>query len=137
MIQVRKLVFLVYALLAGVAGALLLAMPGRFLGALGWEPVDPLLSRVLGAGLLALAWAAARGWQARTKSELALILEVQAIFCTLGALGLIRHLAIANYPLMVWLPFVAFMLFAVAWIVYRLNIDAAPEKSASRRLAEN
>ena len=112
-----KIVFLVHMVVAAVLGALLLAMPGRFLGWLGWAPVDPLLSRVLGAALLALAWSSFRGWRAQERAQVAVLLEMEALFTVLGCVGLLRHLLIANYPWMVWTLLAVLAAFAVAWIV--------------------
>ena len=112
-----KIVFLVHMVIAAVFGALLLAMPGRFLGWLGWAPVDPLLSRVLGAALLALAWSSFRGWRAHERAQVAVLLEMEAVFTVLGCVGLLRHLLFANYPWMVWTLLAILAAFAVAWIV--------------------
>ena len=112
-----KIVFLVHTVVAAVLGALLLAMPGRFLGWLGWAPVDPLLSRLLGAALLELAWGSFRGWRAQERARVAVLLEMEAVFTVLGCAGLLRHLLIANYPWMVWTLLAILAAFAVAWIV--------------------
>jgi hypothetical protein len=37
-------------------GLLMLIPPGRPLTLLGWAPIDPMISRLLGAALLALGW---------------------------------------------------------------------------------
>jgi len=116
-----RILFLVHMVVAAVLGALLLVAPGRFLGWLGWAPVDPLLSRVLGAALLALAWSSFRGWRARQWAQVAVLLELEAAFTILGAIGLLRHLLIANYPWMVWTLFAVLAAFAVAWVVARLK----------------
>ena len=112
-----KILFPVHMVVAAVLGALLLVIPGRFLGWFGWAPVDPLLSRVLGAALLALAWGSFRGWRTDNPAQARVLVEVDAAFCTLGAVGLLRHLVIANYPYYVWLLFGCLALFAVAWII--------------------
>ena len=115
MSKVLRTTFLVHAILALVLGAPLLLAPGRFLGLIGWEPVDPILSRVLGAALLALAWSSYRGWRAANRAQVAFLLEAEAVFTALGAIGVLRHLVGANYPFMVWLLFAVLALFAVAW----------------------
>jgi O-antigen/teichoic acid export membrane protein len=112
-----KIVFLVHMVVAVVLGALFLIIPGRFLSWLGWAPVDPLLTRVLGAALLALGWGSFRGWRAQERAQVAVLIEVEAAFTILGAVGLLRHLLIAHYPWMVWLLFAGLAAFAVAWVV--------------------
>ena len=117
MSRLLKLTFLFHMVVAFLFGAPLLVMPGSFLGWFGWAPVDPLLSRVLGAALLALAWSSFRGWRATERKQVAILVELEAVFTTLGCVGLLRHLLVANYPLMVWLVFAVLAAFAVAWIV--------------------
>jgi hypothetical protein len=113
-----KLTFLIHAIVAGLMGALLLVIPGRFLQAIGWAPIDPILSRVLGAALLALAWSSFRGWQASDWVQVAILVELEVAYTVLGCVGLLRHLLFARYPLIVWLDFVVLLLFAIAWIFF-------------------
>ena len=110
--------FLIHAIVSVVGGFLLLIIPGRTLGSLGWAPIDPILGRVLGAALLALGWSSFRGWQATERVKLQLLLELEAAFSVLACVGLLRHLLFAHYPLMVWLLFAGFFIFAVAWIAF-------------------
>lgn len=111
-----KLTFLVHAVVAVVFGAPLLIAPGRFLDLFGWAPVDPILSRVLGAALLALGWSSFRGWRATAWAEVARVVELEAVFTVCGSVGVLRHLLTAHYPLMVWALFGVLAAFAVAWI---------------------
>lgn len=110
-----KALFLIHCVVAILIGAPLLIAPGQFLGASGWAPIDPLLSRVLGAALLGLAWGSFRGWRATDRSQVTVLLELEAIFAILASVGLLRHLLVANWPLMVWGTFAVFAAFAVAW----------------------
>jgi hypothetical protein len=116
-----KFTFLIHAVGGFLFGAPLLLAPGRFLGWLGWVPVDPLLSRVLGAALLALAWSSFRGWRATERAQVAILVEMEAVFTVLGCVGLLRHLLIANYPAMVWTVFAILLIFAIAWITFLLK----------------
>jgi hypothetical protein len=118
MSKALKYTFLVHAIVAVILGAPLLLAPGRFLGMFGWEPVDPLLSRLLGAVLLALAWSSWQGWRATERSKVILLLEIEAIFTVLGSAGLLRHLLIAWYPWYVWTMFAVLAAFAVAWNIF-------------------
>lgn len=113
-----KLTFLIHAIVSLVAGALLLIIPGRFLLLLGWAPIDPILSRVLGAAFLALAWSSFRGWRASEWLQVELVVEMEVAFTVLACVGLLRHLLFARYPLIVWLDFAVFFLFAIAWIYF-------------------
>jgi Co/Zn/Cd efflux system component len=110
--------FLIHAVVALVFGAPLLIMPGRFLAWFGWAPVDPILSRVLGAALLALAWSSYRGWRAKERAQVSILLEMEAAYTVLGAIGVLRHLLVANYPWPVWLLFAVLAIFALVWLYF-------------------
>jgi hypothetical protein len=112
-----RILFLVHAVVAAVGGLPLLLAPGRTLGWLGWAPIDPLISRILGAALLALAWSSWRGRRAATRAQVALLVEVEAAFTVLTCAGLLRQLLASHWPVYVWLLFGVFAAFAVAWVV--------------------
>jgi hypothetical protein len=106
-------------------GALLLAAPVRFLGFFGWAPIDPLLSRVLGAALLGMAWGAWRVVRAgETKAGLTLV-EVFFAFTALSSVGLLRHLLAANYPFMVWFLCSVMVIFGLLWAVVWFQLRKA------------
>ena len=115
-----KYTFLIHAVVAVLFGASLLIMPGQFLAWFGWAPIDPVLSRVLGAALLALAWSSYRGWRAKERAQVSVLLEMEATFTVLGAVGVLRTLLAGNYlgyvVGFVWLLFAVLALFALAWL---------------------
>jgi hypothetical protein len=113
-----KYAFLVHAVMTVVFGALLLIIPGRFLEAIGWAPIDPIASRILGAAMLALAWSSFRGWQARERARVALLVELEAAFCILACVGMGRHLfRRVSYPAWPWIFFGLFAAWAIVWVV--------------------
>ncbi len=116
MSQALRRLFAVHAVVASVSGALLLVAPGRTLLALGWWPIDPIISRLLGAALLGMAWSSVRGWQSAQRPRVQLVLELEAVFAVLACVGLLRHLLFANWPLMVWLLLGVLVAFAASWI---------------------
>jgi len=117
MSKLIKGTFLVHMVVAFLVGAPLLVIPGRFLGWVNWAPVDPILTRILGAALLALAWSSFRGWRATEKRQVAILIEAGAVFTIFGCVGLLRHLVTAHYPIQPWLVFGVLAAFAVAWAV--------------------
>ena len=121
MSKLLKYTFLIYAVVAVLCGALLLAIPGEFLGWFGWAPFDPILSRVLGAALLAFAWGSYRGWQAKERAQVSILLEMQAAFTVLGAVGVLRTLLTGNYLWYVWLLFAILALLALTWLYLLLK----------------
>ena len=121
MSKALKYTFLTHAVVAVLFGIALLIVPGRFLGWFGWAPIDPIISRLLGAALLALAWSSFRGWRATERAQVVILVEMEAVFTVLGCAGLLRHLLVAGYPAMVWMVFAIFGIFAIAWIVSLLR----------------
>lgn len=118
MSRLLRTIFPVFALLALVVGVPLLIAPGRFLDIFGWAPVEPILDRILGSALIALAWAALRAGRSRDGAVVTLIAQTNAAFCTLAAIGVLRHLLTPTpYPLMVWAVFVVLAVLAVLWLV--------------------
>ena len=116
--QVLTKVFLIGWIVDGLMGLILWVIPGKFLSWLGWAPIDPIISRLLGAALLALAWASFLGWRSRSEAQVAVIIQIQAAFATLGAIAVLRHLLVARWPFMVWLLFVVLAAWAIVWLVY-------------------
>ena len=107
--------FLIHVVVSLIFGAALLLAPGRTLGLFGWAPIDPLISRLLGAALLALAWSSYRGWGASSYEQVSVLVEMEVIFTVFGSLGLLRHLIKAWYPWYVWFVFAVLVVFAIAW----------------------
>ena len=104
-----------FGVLCLIFGAGLLLVPGRLLGMVYWAPVDPHISRILGAALLAMAWLA---WRMVRTTENGLVVvgtEVFFIFTFLSSVGLLRHVLVAYYPLVVWILTIVMLLFAVYW----------------------
>ena len=116
-----NITFLIHAIVSFLGGLLLLIIPGRTLLFFNWAPIDPILSRILGAALLALGWSSFRGWQATKWAQVQIVVELEAAFTALACVSLLRHLLFAHYPLMVWLLFAVFFIFAVAWIVFLIG----------------
>ena len=118
MFKALKVTFLIHAIVALLFGAPLLVAPGRFLMLFGWIRIDSMISRVLGAALLGLAWSSWRAWQAKEKSQVTKLLELEAVFTVLGVIGLLRELVIYPYPPIYWVVCVLLAIFAVAWIFF-------------------
>lgn len=112
---IQKILVYIFGVLCLLPGAALLLAPGRFLGSLSWAPVDPHLSRILGAALLALAWLVWRMIRPADKSLTSIGAEVFFIFTFLSSVGLLRHVLIANYPIMIWGLTIVLLLYALFW----------------------
>jgi hypothetical protein len=114
--KVLKIIFLVFAILLFLVGLPLLLAPGRFLGMVTWAPVDPLLSRLLGAALLAMSWGSFLGFLATEPDQVRMLVSCGFVFSALGALGFARHLFTTYYyPPVVWVIFILLAAWAVLW----------------------
>jgi hypothetical protein len=117
-----RTLFLVHAVVGVIFGVPMLIAPGRLLTFLGWAPIDPIISRLLGAALLALAWSSFRGWRTDDRARVALLLELEAVYTVLGCVGLLRHLLFARYPFVPWAILVILAIFAAAWVAALLGL---------------
>ena len=130
-----RTVFLVHLILALVFGGLLYLIPGRTLTGVGWVPVqvglpgselripgstfvDPVISRIVGAALLGLAYTSFRGWRATRRQEVHLVLQMEAIFCVLSVGAFLAGLLFWERPMPVigWVFVCLFAVFGVAWL---------------------
>ena len=112
-----KLTLLIHIILALLFGLPLLGMPGRFLAFFGWAPVDPLLSRVLGADLLGFGWLDLRTLRGNSRQAAQLVIEAGIVFCGLSAAGLLWHVLGSYWPWMVWIVLATFIVLAALWVV--------------------
>ena len=129
--------FAVDAVIGAILGLLLLIIPGRFLGLFGWAPIDPLISRILGAAVLALTWASATGWWLMRSGEGLLTreewlkvrfrLEMATIFGVLACVGVLRHLLSSSWPWYVWTLFVLLAALVITGIIGLLMRERPPD----------
>jgi hypothetical protein len=116
-----NIIFIVHLIIALLFGAPLLLIPGRFLGLFGWQPIDPHITRLLGAALLALAWSSFLGYRTTDSNLRQAFVQIDLIFCALGAVGLLRHLLIAAYPWYFWMIFLILAVFAIVWFYFLIK----------------
>ena len=126
--------FLVHLVVGAILGIALFLVPGRALNLLGWVPdwvqlpntdqnipgqtfVDPVVTRILGAALLALAFSSLRGWlgsaPARKWSEVALLVELETIFNALGAIAILAGAFLIGQRMQAGMPLIGWVLFVV------------------------
>jgi len=114
--EVVRIAFLVHVAIALIFGLPLFIIPGRFLLLVRWQPIDPVITRLFGAVLLAMALG---DWLCHEATEWAVVnvlLQVHICAAVLGALGVLRHLLFARTPAFAWV-FLAFMVvYAAVWI---------------------
>lgn len=124
MTRSTRITFGVHWIVALVLGLPLLLAPGRFFDFINWAPSEqefiaalPLVSRMFGAALIALAWSSFRSWRAAAWEQVAIVVELEIVFTVLASIGLLRHLLFDEYPWTVWANLGLLILFAIAWIV--------------------
>ena len=117
MSKLLKYTFLVHAIVALLLGAALLLALGRTLDVFRWAPQDALITRILGAALLALAWSSFRGWQSDSFEQVATLVEMETVFTVFACVGLLRHLIKGAYPTIVYVVFALLLVFAILWVI--------------------
>jgi hypothetical protein len=131
MAKMLRPAFLAHMIVHAILGALLLVMPGRVLAWLGWAPIDPIISRTLGAALLAMSWGELRlerriagrkiAGQETLEREFAPIdvrvwVETELAFSALAGIGVLRHLLVGHWPAIAWIVFAALALSVLTWL---------------------
>lgn len=128
--------FLVHAIVGLVLGGALLLVPGRTLSLLGWVQewvqlpeselsipgqtfVDPVISRLLGAALLSLAYLSFRVWAKafRSAKEAQLIIEFEAVYCAVSIIAILIAMftMVRTTAAIVWVILLMYAAFFTAW----------------------
>ena len=124
----QKTVFILYGGICLLVGAPLLLVPGKFLGILQWAPIDPLISRLMGAAMLGMAWGA---WQTLRRDDLhmaSLLAEINFVFTFSGAIGWLRHLVVARWWPGIWATSILILIFSLAWAYVWYQVKKMPEQ---------
>ena len=119
MVKYRKWLFAVHTVVALLFGLPLFITPRNTLNFFDWTPQDPIMSRLLGVALIALAVASARSFKSGDKSLTKTVLEMDLTFCVLGAIGFARYAFFSSrsYPFIFWFLFGLLIVFSIAWAI--------------------
>jgi hypothetical protein len=117
MSNLLKITLIAHIVLAVLFGLPLLAMPGRFLGWFGWAPIDPLISRMLGAAMLGLGWLDFRTLRLNSRSAAQPLIEAGIAFCGLAAAGMLWNMRASSWPWIVWSVVGLYIGMTVLWVV--------------------
>jgi hypothetical protein len=129
-----RVIFIIHMIVALVLGATLLIIPGRTLTFLGWVPeqvylpqsdfsipgtsfVDGVLTRLLGAAILALGYASFVGWRASRREQVNLLVQVEFVYCLLGTVAILVGIRTLGTPVPVigWVITAILVIFSVVW----------------------
>ena len=129
-----RTIFLVHMVISLVLGASLWLIPGRTLDFLGWVPeevllpeselavagtifVDGVITRLLGAALLALGYSSFQGWRAGSWEQISLVVELEFILCAAGLIGTLAsfYLMERAIPLIGWVIAALLAVFTLLW----------------------
>jgi hypothetical protein len=118
--SVRGWFVLDFVFSALVIGLPLLLVPELLLPRLGWNAVDPVATRLVGAALVAIGW---QSWRSRESGQEAYraLLGLKVIWCSLGILGLVAAIG-AGAPQASWALLAVLLLLDGVWIHYAIRI---------------
>lgn len=116
-----RFLFIAYLVLCLLVGAPLLLAPGRFLGIFSWAPIDPLITRLLGAALLGMAWGSWRAIQKPDSKAIPTLIEVFMVFTMLGGIGMLRNMLGSYWWPGIWGIVIVLFAFAFSWILARIR----------------
>lgn len=134
--NVLRNTFLVHFIFSLIFGAALYLVPGRTLLTLGWVPtwvqlpesdlsipgltfVDSVITRVVGAALMALAYTSYRAWRSSNWSEIEVLVRMEAIFCVFGLGAFVAGLFLMDRPMPTvgWLLAFVLAIFGALWLI--------------------
>ncbi|NCF67839.1 MAG: hypothetical protein GWP61_17885 [Chloroflexi bacterium] len=102
----------------------LLFAPVAFLTLLGWETVDPLTTRLVGAAMLAIGVESLLGRNAGVESFEGM-LNLKLIWSGAASLGILVTIVTVGGPAVGWLFLALFVAFHLLWLYYRLRLRTA------------
>lgn len=102
-------------------GIPLLIAPVFFLTILGWETIDPFMSRLVGAALLGIGVESLLGRNASVETYRAM-LNLKIIWSGCAVLAIFLSM-FGGTPIFGWIVFCIFVLFNFVWIHYRIRLQ--------------
>ena len=116
--------FVVHFCVDMLAGVPLLVAPVAFLSALGWNTVDPVMTRLVGAALMGIGIESYLGRNAGVEAFQGM-LNLKIIWSGAAVLGLLATVVTGHGPWTVWVVVALFAAFNGLWIWYRLRLREA------------
>ncbi len=116
-----KLTFLFHGVVATVFGLALLLVPRLLADLASWTPFDPLMTRIAGTALLALALGSWIGFFSAGWDQVRVIVLAEVLFTVVGALAGAYELVLGHAPVAAIVPTGVLGDFAALWIIFALR----------------
>jgi len=112
--------FVVHFILDILFGIPLLLVPELLLPLFGWQPIDPIMTRIVGAALMGIGVESYLGRNAGVEAFQAM-LNLKIIWASSASLGIFLGLLKGGATLG-WFFLAVFLVFLGLWVYYRLRI---------------
>ena len=111
-----KTTFLVHAVVAFVFGIVCYVKPGLLVTLVQWPNLDPHMTRLFGAALLAIAISSWLAYRATRWEEVHILVQMEIGLTVLSTIGGLWGLLFRGAPTISLIPLVLYVAFAAAWI---------------------
>ncbi len=118
MTQGLKITFLLHSICAFLFGIGLYFIPEITVGALNWTPVDPTMSRFVGAAMLAISFKSWLGYRASSWESVRIIVMFEIFYCILGTLAGLYSVIFASAPLFTWVSVAVWVIFFFPFLYF-------------------
>ena len=118
MLRGLKITFLLHMFVALAFGLVMFLSPEWWGRIANYAPIDPTVTRVLGAAVLALALSSWLGFRAQHWEDVRIVVETEMAYTVLGSAAMLYSLFFAGAAPFTWVPLVTFVAFGVAWIYF-------------------
>lgn len=116
-----KLWFVVHFVVDFVIAVPLFFFPESFLSLFGWKSVDPLMSRIVASALFGIGGISLIARNS-SRETFTVLLNLKIIWSLCAIIGFAVSIFTSDYPAIVWLFLLTFVLFSVTWAYYRIRI---------------
>ncbi|MEN8097931.1 MAG: hypothetical protein ABFQ89_02540 [Chloroflexota bacterium] len=113
-----RTVILIHVICCIVLGLPLFIKPSLMLNIFDWSAFDPIMTRCVGAALLAIGWLGYRVYASNDSKWGRLKVEVEVVFTALCTIGFLRHLLTAKYSTGVWIFFAIPAIWMLIWLYF-------------------
>lgn len=120
--------FVIHFMMDVIFAIPLLLFPVQILTYFGWEVIDPLTTRLVGAALIGIGVESFLGRNAGMESFQGM-LRLKILWSLSANIGIAVSIA-EGAPKIAWLFQIVFILFSILWIYYKFQLDKNPKRFA-------